>query len=253
MNLVTNARDAMPEGGLLNIETEVVDIDKEFIKEHGYGKEGKYTLMSVTDKGIGMAEKTREKIFEPFFTTKEIGKGTGLGLAMVYGIIKQHDGYINVYSELGKGTTFKIHLPLVKAEKEEIRPDYGIPSLVRGTETLILAEDDTEVRLYTKSMLEEFGYTVIEAVDGEDAVNKFRASKDKVQLLLFDVIMPKKNGKDAYEEIRKMSPDIKALFMSGYTRDVIRVRGILEDGFEFIMKPASPTVLLGKVREILDK
>jgi two-component system cell cycle sensor histidine kinase/response regulator CckA len=252
MNLATNARDAMPDGGLLNIETRVVEIDENFIKRHGYGSKGKYALMSVTDTGIGMDERTRERIFEPFFTTKEVGKGTGLGLSMVYGIIKQHEGYINVYSELGKGTAFNVYLPLVNRKVEEATPDV-MPSPARGTETLLLAEDDAEVRGLTKNLLEDSGYKVIEAVDGEDAVKRFKENKDKVQLLLVDVIMPKKNGREAYIEIHKMRPDIKALFISGYTADVIRTKGVIEEGFEFILKPVSPMVLLAKVREVLDK
>ena len=141
MNLATNARDAMPDGGFLTIGTETIDIDHEFIKEHGFGKEGEYALIAVTDTGAGMDRETREKIFEPFFTTKEVGKGTGLGLSMVYGIIKQHEGYINVYSEPGSGTTFRIYLPLIKAKVEEIKPEV-IQPVERGTETVLLAEDE---------------------------------------------------------------------------------------------------------------
>ncbi len=252
MNLVTNARDAMPAGGMLAIETELADIDNEFIKEHGYGTEGKYVLLSVTDTGQGIDKKTSERIFEPFFTTKEVGRGTGLGLSVVYGIVKQHNGFINVYSEVGNGTSFKIYLPVIKAEAEEITPDIA-SSLERGTETVLLAEDDMEVRVFTKKMLEEFGYEVVEAKDGEDAVHKFLKNKDKIQLLLLDVIMPRKSGKDAYEEIRKLRPDIKVLFMSGYTADIIHGRRIIEEGLEFIVKPVSPIALLKRIRETLEK
>ena len=198
MNLATNARDAMPDGGLITIETKLVELGEEYIETHGYGKPGMYALISVTDTGEGMDENIREKIFEPFFTTKEVGKGTGPGLSMAYGIIKQHNGYINVYSEFGKGTTFKIYLPLTTAEVEERKPTE--PTItISGTETILLAEDDADVRTFTKSVLEEFGYTVIEAGNGEDAVKRFIENKDKVQLLLLDVIMPKKNGKEVYE------------------------------------------------------
>ena len=175
-----------------------MELDDQFIKAHGYGKPGGYALLSITDTGIGMDKETSERIFEPFFTTKELGRGTGLGLAIVYGIIKQHKGYINVYSEPGEGTTFKIYLPLIKPGIEEIRPEVTT-SPERGTETILLAEDDEEVRLFTKEVLEDFGYRVIAAVDGKDAIEKFMVNKDKIHLLLFDVIMPKENGKEAYE------------------------------------------------------
>ncbi len=252
INLVTNARDAMPEGGLLTIETERVGLDDQFIKAHGYGKPGGYALLSIADTGIGMDKETTERIFEPFFTTKELGRGTGLGLAMVYGIIKQHKGYINVYSEPGEGTTFKIYLPLIKPGIEETRPEVTT-SPERGTETILLAEDDEEVRLFTKEVLEDFGYRVIAAVDGKDAIEKFMVNKDKIHLLLFDVIMPKENGKEAYEKIRKAVPNVKVLFLSGYTADVIHKKGIIEKGFDFILKPISPTELLKKVREVLER
>jgi PAS domain S-box-containing protein len=250
MNLATNARDAMPDGGFLTIGTEKIAIDEEFIKEHGFGKEGEYALLAVTDTGAGMDRETREKIFEPFFTTKEVGKGTGLGLSMVYGIIKQHDGYINVYSEPGSGTTFRIYLPLIKAKVEEIRPEV-IQTVETGTETVLLAEDEEAIREFIKKMLEEYGYKVITAGSGQEAINEFKAHKDKIQLLLLDVIMPNKNGREAYEEIKKIRPDIRALFMSGYPADIINKHGILENGFAYIEKPASPAKLLKKIREVL--
>lgn len=253
MNLATNARDAMPDGGLLMIETERIEIDGEYIKIHGYGEPGMYALISVADTGSGIDEKTKEKIFEPFFTTKETGKGTGLGLSIVYGIIKQHQGYINVYSEIGRGTTFKIYLPLSEKKVREVKPAPETPMTIGGTETLLLAEDDADVRKFTKYVLEESGYTVIEAEDGKDAVDKFIENKDKIRLLLLDVIMPKKNGKEAYDEIRKAKPEIKALFMSGYTANVIHKKGILEEGLDFALKPISPTELLKKVRGVLDR
>ncbi|MCX5718366.1 MAG: ATP-binding protein, partial [Nitrospirae bacterium] len=252
MNLATNARDAIPEGGLLTIETDLVEMDNEYLKTHGYGKPGTYALVTVTDTGIGIDEKTREKVFEPFFTTKEVGKGTGLGLSMAYGIVKQHNGYINVYSELGKGTTFKIYLPVIKAEVEKVKPVEDA-SAKRGTEVVLVAEDEADVRKLTKTVLEEFGYTVIEAVNGEDAINKFMENRDKIQLLLLDVLMPKKNGKEVHEEIKKIKPDMKALFISGYTSNFIHKRGVLEEGIHFVLKPISPTKLLKKMREVLDK
>lgn len=253
MNLATNARDAMPNGGDLIIEAKQVGLDVEFIKRHGYGKAGRYALLTVTDSGIGMDEKTRERIFEPFFTTKELGRGTGLGLAMVYGIIKQHDGFINVYSEPGKGTTFKIYLPLIKSEVEEKVSAMPAAYPEGGTEIVLVAEDDQAVRKLTKDILERFGYKVIVAEDGEDAIGKFMDNKENIQLLLLDVIMPRKNGKEVYEEIKKIKPDIKTIFLSGYTANLIHKKGILEEGLNFILKPVSPKELLRKVREALDK
>ena len=253
MNLATNARDAMPEGGLLSIETQKIELDVEFIKRHGYGKSGPYALISVSDTGIGMDKKTKERIFEPFFTTKEVGKGTGLGLSIVYGIVKQHDGYINGYSEVNKGTTFRIYLPLTKAEVMEIKTIGEVLMPEGGTETILFAEDDEGVRDIIVSALKEFGYKIIEAVDGEDAVNKFIKNKDEIRLVLLDVVMPKKNGSEAYEEMKKIAPEIKALFMSGYTEDVIYRKKIIDEGLNFVSKPMSPTKLLRLVREILDK
>ncbi len=252
MNLVTNARDAMPEGGLLLINTERVVLDKDFVRTHGYGEPGTYVLISVSDTGFGMDEKIRARIFEPFFTTKETGKGTGLGLAIVYGIIKQHNGYINVYSEPGTGTTFKIYLPVVTADTETVEV-FEMAAPRKGSETVLLAEDDPMVRGLTKSLLEEFGYLVIEAVDGADAVEKFRLNEESIQLLILDVMMPRKNGKETYNEIKKIQPGIKALFMSGYTDDILSSTGVLEENLNFISKPFTQNVLLQKTREILEK
>lgn len=252
MNLATNARDAMPDGGSLTIGTELVELNNEFIKAHGFGRPGFCALISFEDTGQGMDEKTKEKIFEPFFTTKEVGKGTGLGLAMVYGIIKQHNGYINVYSEPVKGTTFKIYLPLIKSKVEEVKL-ANLSIIKGGIETILVAEDDAQVRELTKEVLEGFGYKVMEATDGDDATKIFNENKDKIQLLFLDVIMPKKNGKEVYDEIKKVRPDIKAIFTSGYNADIIHKKGILEEGLDFITKPISPDELLRMVREVLDK
>ncbi len=254
MNLATNARDAMPTGGLLTIKTELVELDEEFIKAHGYGRKGLYAVVSVTDTGVGINGKTKDKIFDPFFTTKEVGKGTGLGLAMAYGIIKQHNGYINVYSEINRGSTFKIYLPIITEFERpmDLQPET-ITEIKGGIETVLIAEDETEIRKLSKTALEEWGYNVIEACDGEDAVNKFLENKEKISLLLFDVIMPKLSGRGAYEKIKNVMPDIKVLFMSGYPTDFINYNEIIEHGFNFISKPASPTLLLKKVREVLDK
>lgn len=251
INLATNARDAMPNGGALTIRTARTMLDDSFVKTHAYVKPGHYAELSVKDTGIGMDDKTKQRIFEPFFTTKEMGKGTGLGLAMVYGIIKQHGGYIDVFSEPGKGTTFKIYLPLIASELEE--PEFPRPDPVRtGSETVLVAEDDAAVRKLTQEVLEKAGYRVIVAGDGEEAILKFLANKDEIDLLVLDVIMPGKNGKEAYREIRKLKPDQKVMFLSGYTTDLISKDGGLAEGSTFIPKPASPRELLKKVRSLLD-
>jgi len=252
MNLATNARDAMPRGGDLRIETSRVEIDGEFKRIHGFGEPGKYALISVADTGTGIDEKTKERIFEPFFTTKEVGKGTGLGLSIVYGIVKQHGGYITVESEQGRGTVFRIYLPEVKAEAAPETKEVA-PDLKGGTETILLAEDNPDIRRMTSHTLAMSGYTVIEAADGRDAVEKFRKYQDKIKLIILDVVMPEKNGKEAYEETRTMRRDVKALFMSGYTSDVVLDKGVFAKGLDFIAKPIAPNDLLHKVRNILDR
>ncbi len=251
INLATNARDSMPQGGTLSISIEPAESDEEYRKTYLCGKEGRYACISVSDTGAGMDNETSERIFEPFFTTKEVGKGTGLGLSIVYGIVKQHNGNIDVHSEPGKGTAFKVYLPLTESEAEEndstTRPAYD-----RGTETVLIAEDNEDVRNLTRNILDEFGYKVFEAVDGEDAVRVFIDNNDRIDLLLLDVIMPKKNGKEAYEEMRKIRPGVKAIFMSGYAEDVIHNKTILERGLNFVSKPVSPGELLKTVRQVLD-
>ena len=251
MNLVTNARDSMPDGGELTIRTGMVKVDSSHAENHLFENAGMYAVLTVSDTGVGMDQNTRENIFEPFFTTKEVGKGTGLGLAMVYGMVKQHGGDINVDSELGKGTTFRIYLPTitntVEAEPETAQP----PPFGRG-ETILLAEDDPQVRKVTGTCLQEFGYKVIVAENGEDATKRFLENKDAIALVILDVIMPVKTGRDAYEEIKKLNPDIKAIFMSGYTDDIISRKGILEEGFDFISKPINPAALMRKIRDVLD-
>ena len=252
LNLVTNARDAMPEGGYLVIQTEEINVDKDYAAVHFFETLGEYAVLTVSDTGIGMDLKTRENIFEPFFTTKEVGKGTGLGLSMVYGIIKQHNGNIKVYSDVGKGATFRIYLPLAQTEEEAI--SKPIETLAKGKgETIIIAEDEPQVRKSIRVFLKGCGYEIIEAENGEEAVGKFRESERTVSLVLLDVMMPVKNGREAYEEIKKLNPDMKAIFMSGYTDDVMSRMGILEEDFEFISKPINPDTLTRKIREVLDR
>ncbi len=250
MNLVTNARDAMPEGGILTIRTEKVRIDEMFVKTHGFGQTGLYSLIAISDTGIGMDDKTKERIFEPFFTTKEVGKGTGLGMAMVYSIIKQHNGYIDVYSEQNKGTTFKIYLPLLGYPGREEIGSTRYEEIKGGNETILIAEDDPEVRSLISEILKGSGYNVIEASDGEEAFNKFLEKKENVDLVLLDLIMPGKNGKQVYEMIREIRPGIKSLFMSGYSFDILKDDSIEES--KFISKPVSPRELLKRIRHLLD-
>jgi PAS domain S-box-containing protein len=252
MNLATNARDAMSAGGIFTIATERVRLDKTFITLHGYGKLGIYGLITISDTGKGMDAGTQEHIFEPFYTTKEVGKGTGLGLAMAYGIVKQHEGFINVLSVPGQGTSFKIFLPLISANvEEENKPAEESPR--GGTETILLAEDDETVRTMTMAILEGFGYTVIDAVDGQDVINKYKENKDRINLLLFDIIMPRKSGKEAYEEIRAIQPDVKILFQSGYAPDLVRQKALLEGKTPVVFKPVTPMTLLKQVRNVLDQ
>jgi PAS domain S-box-containing protein len=251
MNLAVNARDAMPHGGVLTIESRYTLIDVGFNNMHGFGEAGEYALITITDNGTGMDENTCKKLFEPFFTTKELGKGTGLGLSIVYGIIKQHNGFIDVDSKPGVGTSFTIYLPLSKAD---IRENTGhvdeFPK--RGTETLLVADDDESILELTAKVLEQFGYTVISARDGVDAVKIFSENKEKIALVILDVMMPKMNGKEVLDEIRKIRPDMKALFVSGYTSDIIHSRGMLDESLEYITKPLKAQKLLQKVRDVLD-
>jgi CheY-like chemotaxis protein len=251
MNLVTNARDAMPAGGILTISEQTIDIDGTFIEVHGYGKIGRYAIISVEDTGAGLDEMTKARLFEPFFTTKEMGRGTGLGLAMVYGAVKQNNGFINVYSEVGNGTTFRIYLPEATGTAERSE-DAVILSPLGGTETILLVEDDRALRILVVTVLDKYGYTVIEAIDGDDALARFDEHKESITLLITDVVMPKRSGIEVFEEIKKFSPEMKALFMSGYSKDITRVKGILNTSVNFLQKPVSPNTLLKKVREILD-
>ncbi len=251
MNLATNARDAMPEGGALQIRTDRIDLDNEFASTHPGGRPGTYAAISVIDSGIGMNEQTKQKIFEPFFTTKDVGKGTGLGLSIAYGIVKQHDGYIDATSELGKGSTFTVYLPSIRADAPGVNSSASAPvKAVR--ETILVAEDDAAIRDLAQEALGQFGYRVILAEDGEDALSKFKENRDNIRLLLLDVIMPKKNGQEVYEEIQGMNPGIRAIFLSGYTADLVHRKGVLKEGLNFIVKPFAVNVLLDEVRAVLD-
>ena len=256
INLATNAAHAMPSGGTLSIETRGILIDQEFIKAHGFGTAGPYAQLLVSDTGIGMSDAVRQRIFEPFFTTKEAGKGTGLGLSMVYGIVRKHHGFINVYSEPGLGATFRIYLPLLESCAAAAPSADGQTRLEakaqEGTETILVAEDDPSLRSWLQSWLGMNGYTVIAAVDGEDANQKFDALGDSVHMVLLDGIMPRKNGKEALVAMRARRPDLKAIILSGYAEDVFTQQELRDLRVAFLEKPVDPAHLIQKIRHVLD-
>jgi len=251
MNLCLNARDAMPDGGRLVVDTEDVNLDEEYVRENLYMKTGRYALLTVSDTGVGMDEKTCDRVFEPFFTTKGPDKGTGLGLAMVYGIVKQHGGFIHLYSEPGKGTAFKVYFPAIEAQPDAV-PTNRREEMVRGgTETILLAEDEESIRALVERTLTELGYNVLVARNGEEAIEIFRQNKE-IALAVLDVVMPRKGGKEAFEAMHKANPNLKVIFMSGYTANAIHDSFVLIAGMPFLQKPFGPTMLARKIREVLD-
>ena len=253
MNLATNARDAMPTGGALSISISSKQLDDRFIAPFGYGKPGRYAVIQVSDNGTGMDMDTVARIFEPFFTTKEEGRGTGLGLSMIHGIIAQHNGFIRCSSEPGRGTVFTIYLPLCDAAAQAAGVD-GQPGddIPRGSETILIAEDDRMLMELTTSYLEENGYTVFQAFDGAEAVELFAQRKGEIDLVLLDAIMPKMTGKQVWDCICELRTDVKGCFVSGYTTDIINGKVGIDYSLPFISKPVFPRVLLQKIREILD-
>jgi PAS domain S-box-containing protein len=251
MNLVVNARDAMPKGGKLTIETASVSLDELWASQLVDARPGQYVMLSVSDTGIGMDEATRAHIFEPFFTTKERGKGTGLGLATVHGIVKQSGGLISVYTEPGQGATFKIYLPSAEQIETDARPQFERLPAHTGTETILLVEDEPEVRRIARNILESNGYIVLEA-QPETAVQISQDFPERIDLLLTDVIMPKINGRDLADRLAEQRPSMKVLYMSGYTDNVIMDRGILPSGVALLGKPFTLTGLVSKVRQVLD-
>ncbi len=254
MNMVANAQDAMPLGGVLNIRTYVVEVSEEKAKKHGaHTNPGKYAVISVEDTGMGMDEETKKKIFDPFFTTKEVGKGTGLGLYNSYSIIKEHGGFIDVISSPGEGTTFKIYLPVVDEEAVSQEDEGSLKDIPHGSGTILVADDDIYVRDYLRELLTEFGYNVILAVNGDDAIKKFEENLDKVDLILMDIVMPYKHGKSAFDAMKRLKPDIKAIFMSGYPDYVIAEKGISTAGLKYLQKPIRSAVLIKKIQEALKK
>ncbi|HVW23801.1 MAG TPA: PAS domain S-box protein [Polyangiaceae bacterium] len=253
MNLVVNARDAMPHGGTLTIETSTVELDREFVDAHVGLKPGPHILLAVTDTGHGMDEATQARIFEPFFTTKEMGKGTGLGLSTVFGIVQQCEGSIWVESELGRGTTFKIYLPRQTTPSESGGVQAGAQSEAdRGHETIVLVEDAPRVRDVAKRILQRSGYVVYEMPDPEAALSFFRTHGGPVHLLLTDVVMPRMSGPELMKRVASLRPEIRVLFMSGYTDDAFADRASLQRGIPFLQKPFTPASLSSKVREVLD-
>ena len=254
VNLVVNARDAMPEGGRLTIETADVELDAAFASRHVTVPAGPYVMLAVTDTGEGMDEQTRSRVFEPFFTTKGPGKGTGLGLATVYGIVKQSGGDIQLSSERGRGTSFKIYLPRVAEQASEPGPTRPATAPVpRGDETVLLVEDEPEVRDLAREILEASGYTVLQACDPQDALLMAERHAGPIRLLLTDVIMPRQSGRALAERLRPLRPELQVLYMSGYTNEAIVRHGVLEPDTMFIQKPFTPAALGHKVRDALDR
>jgi PAS domain S-box-containing protein len=252
MNLVVNARDALADGGKITIETANVYLDDDYIAKHALVHRGAYVLLAVCDTGTGMDAAIQERIFEPFFTTKEVDKGTGLGLSTVYGVIKQSGGNIEVHSEVGKGTSFKVYLPRVDATTDIGLAEVAVPGFSLGTETVLLVEDERMVRDMARHILEASGYTVLEAAGGHEAMETCKAHDGPVHLLLTDVVMPHMSGPRLSEEVMKICPGISVLYMSGYTDNAIVNHGVLEEGMHFLQKPFTPEALALKVRECLD-
>jgi nitrogen-specific signal transduction histidine kinase/ActR/RegA family two-component response regulator len=251
-NLCVNARDAIAGVGKLTIETGMVSFDEGYCAEHAGFIPGDFVLLGVSDDGCGMDKETLNNLFEPFFTTKEMGKGTGLGLATVYGIIKQNNGFINVYSEPGRGSTFKIYLPRLVGDEDTDKAVPDKKAVPVGNETILIVEDEPAILKLTRMMLERKGYSVLSAATPAEAIKMAENHIDKIHLLMTDVVMPGMNGRDLAWHLTTLYPDIKLLFMSGYTANVIAHQGVLDEGVAFIQKPFSMADVAEKLREVLD-
>ena len=252
MNLVVNARDAMPDGGHLTIETANVELDDAFVADHHGASTGPHVMIAVSDTGGGMSEDVQQRVFEPFFTTKSQGKGTGLGLATVYGIVKQSEGSIWVYSEVGRGTTFKVYLPRVIAEHPlEVSADRAVEQR-SGSETILMVEDQESVRTVTKTVLERCGYAVLEAENGPQALKLSGEHSGSIDLLLTDVVMPHMSGRELAQTLAEKCPHLRVLYTSGYTDDAVLRHGVLAPGVAFLQKPFTASGLALKVRQVLD-
>jgi CheY-like chemotaxis protein len=252
MNLIVNARDAMTDGGRLGITTMNVDLDERSIGAHPDAVPGRYVLMTVTDTGIGMSRETAQRIFEPYFTTKAEGQGTGLGLTMVYGIVRQSGGWIEVSSKPEEGPSFSIYLPRIDAIPVQNQAELTAALKLHGIETVLVVEDQGEVRRLTRTILESYGYHVIEAADAKEALSVEKKHSGEIDVLVADVILPGMNGKALYEHLRVVRPKLRVIFMSGYPKDVISSRGIVERDVEYLLKPLSPDSLARKVRDVLE-
>jgi CheY-like chemotaxis protein len=253
MNLAVNARDAMPNGGKLTVTTANTTLDKNQLNNFPDLCAGDYVMLAIADTGTGMSEEVKAHLFEPFFTTKPPGKGTGLGLATCFGIVKQNTGHINVHSELGRGTTFKIYFPQVQSALESPRVRIMPTEATGGNETVLLVEDEPVVRELAVATLREKGYTVVEAVNGEEGLRMARQHDGKIDLVLTDVVMPVMGGKEMADALRTSHPDTKVLFTSGYTEDAMGHHGVLRPGILFLQKPYMTATLARKVREVLDE
>jgi PAS domain S-box len=252
MNLALNSRDAMPQGGKLTLETANASLDESYARDHQPIEPGQYVMLAVSDTGEGMTAETQARIFEPFYTTKEVGKGTGLGLSMVYGIVKQSGGYIWVYSEPGRGTTVKVYLPRVDQAAEVTGGENRSNQIQRGTETILLVEDDVQLRQLSSSVLGHCGYKVLVAENPEEGLRVCRANFNDIRLLVTDVVMPGMNGRQLAEKILEVCPKVRVLYMSGYTNNAIVHYGVLDSGLWFLPKPFTLSALVAKVREVLD-
>jgi two-component system cell cycle sensor histidine kinase/response regulator CckA len=251
-NLATNARDAMPDGGRLSVDTSNVSIDGHLSHRHPDMRPGDYVRLAVSDTGAGMSDETRERAFEPFYTTKGEGKGTGLGLSTVYGVVRQNDGFADIESVLGSGTTVTLYLPRSSQEAIAARAPASAPAANACRETILLVEDQPQLRAVTSEVLQDLGYTILDAGTPADALALCAAHASEIHLLFTDVVMPGMNGKELADRVLRLRPGIRTLFTSGYTADTIGPRGVLQPGVHFLEKPFSMDAVARKVREVLD-